>query len=51
MTDAMTEWVPTGIDEEVPSAARVYDYLLGGEHDFSADRALAENLLKVLPAR
>nr|WP_042192020.1 SAM-dependent methyltransferase [Kibdelosporangium sp. MJ126-NF4]CEL20434.1 hypothetical protein [Kibdelosporangium sp. MJ126-NF4]CTQ97659.1 hypothetical protein [Kibdelosporangium sp. MJ126-NF4] len=51
MTEAMTEWVPTGIDEEVPSAARVYDYLLGGGHNFSADRALAENLLKVLPAR
>ncbi|WP_260478589.1 SAM-dependent methyltransferase [Kibdelosporangium aridum] len=51
MTDAMTEWVPTGIDEEVPSAARVYDYLLGGGHNFSADRTLAENLLKVLPAR
>ncbi|WP_312872829.1 SAM-dependent methyltransferase [Kibdelosporangium persicum] len=51
MTDAMTDWVPTGVDEEVPSAARVYDYLLGGGHNFSADRALAENLLKVLPAR
>jgi hypothetical protein len=51
VTDAAIEWVPTGVDEEVPSAARVYDYLLGGGHNFSADRALAENLLKVLPAR
>ncbi|MEV4319831.1 SAM-dependent methyltransferase [Actinocrispum sp. NPDC049592] len=51
MTEAAIEWVPTGIDEEVPSAARVYDYLLGGGHNFSADRELAENLLKVLPAR
>jgi hypothetical protein len=51
VTDAATEWVPTGIDEEVPSAARVYDFLLGGGHNFSADRELAENLLKVLPAR
>jgi hypothetical protein len=47
----MTEWVPTGVDEEVPSAARVYDYLLGGGHNFGADRELAENLLRVLPAR
>ncbi|MET0136170.1 MAG: SAM-dependent methyltransferase [Kibdelosporangium sp.] len=51
VTGAATEWVPTGVDEEVPSAARVYDYLLGGGHNFSADRDLAENLLKVLPAR
>ncbi|TCO53551.1 SAM-dependent methyltransferase [Actinocrispum wychmicini] len=51
MTEAAIEWVPTGVDEEVPSAARVYDYLLGGGHNFSADRGLAENLLKVLPAR
>jgi S-adenosyl methyltransferase len=51
VTKAAIEWVPTGVDEEVPSAARVYDYLLGGGHNFSADRALAENLQKVLPAR
>jgi hypothetical protein len=51
VTEAAIEWVPTGVDEEVPSAARVYDYLLGGGHNFSADRELAENLLKVLPAR
>jgi hypothetical protein len=51
VTEAATEWVPTGIDEEVPSAARVYDYLLGGGHNFMADRELAENLLRVLPAR
>ncbi|CAM04836.1 SAM-dependent methyltransferase [Saccharopolyspora erythraea] len=37
------------IDEELPSAARVYDYLLGGAHNFAADRELAERLLRVLP--
>ncbi|MET0237754.1 MAG: SAM-dependent methyltransferase [Kibdelosporangium sp.] len=51
MADTSAEWVPTELDEELPSAARVYDYLLGGGHNFSADRALAENLLEVLPAR
>ena len=51
MSDATPGWVPTGIDEEVPSAARVYDYLLGGGHNFNADRVLAENLVKVVPAR
>jgi hypothetical protein len=43
------EWVPAGIDETVPSAARVYDYLLGGGHNFPADRAVAERVLQVLP--
>jgi hypothetical protein len=46
-----TQWVPAGVDEEIPSAARVYDYLLGGGHNFNGDRALAERLLTVLPAR
>ena len=39
------------VDTSVAHPARVYDYLLGGGHNFSADRVLAENLLKVLPAR
>ncbi|MER7079151.1 S-adenosyl methyltransferase [Saccharopolyspora kobensis] len=49
----MTEpanWVPEGVDEEVPSAARLYDYLLGGAHNFAADRALAERFLIALPS-
>lgn len=51
MNDETIEWVPTGIDEEVPSAARVYDYLLGGGHNFHTDRVLAEKLVRVVPAR
>ncbi|MDQ3402298.1 MAG: SAM-dependent methyltransferase [Actinomycetota bacterium] len=50
----MTEtsgWVPEGVNTELPSAARVYDYLLGGGHNFAGDRALAEKLVKVVPAR
>ena len=34
---------------ERPSAARMYDYYLGGSHNFAADRTLAEEYLKVLP--
>jgi hypothetical protein len=48
----MTEdanWVPTEIDIEVPSAARVYDYLLGGGHNFAADRAVGELMLRAQP--
>ena len=34
-------WAPDEIDVERPSAARVYDYYLGGLHNFAADRAMA----------
>ena len=34
-------WAPDGVDVERPSAARVYDYYLGGLHNFAADRAMA----------
>jgi hypothetical protein len=46
MTQEST-WVPAEINVEVPSAARVYDYLLGGGHNFSADRAVGEIVLRV----
>ncbi|GLZ33899.1 hypothetical protein Lesp02_60870 [Lentzea sp. NBRC 105346] len=42
-------WVPEGVDTGLPSAARLYDYLLGGGHNFAADRALAEKFLKAQP--
>jgi len=32
-----------------PSAARVYDYFLGGSHNFRVDRQLAEQVLAVAP--
>lgn len=44
-----TNWVPTSVDLEKPSAARVYDYVLGGNHNFAVDRALVEELLKIQP--
>ncbi len=42
-------WVPDDINVELPSAARVYDYLLGGGHNFAADRAVGEKVLQALP--
>lgn len=42
-------WVPEAADIERPSAARMYDYYLGGSHNFTADRALAEEYIKFLP--
>lgn len=43
------DWVPPGIDMSVPSAARVYDYLLGGGHNFEADRLAAKQVEQVQP--
>jgi hypothetical protein len=44
-----TNWVPTSVDLEKASAARMYDYVLGGNHNFAVDRTLAEELLRVQP--
>ena len=42
-------WAPTGIDLERPSAARVYDYYLGGLHNFAADREMAARAVAEWP--
>jgi hypothetical protein len=46
----MTEqWIPDDVPLEKPSAARIYDYFLGGYHNFDQDRAVAEQLLQLFP--
>ncbi|MFD9738917.1 SAM-dependent methyltransferase [Umezawaea sp. NPDC059074] len=45
----LVNWVPAGVDTGLPSASRLYDYLLGGGHNFAADRALGEEFLKAQP--
>ena len=40
---------PAGIDVERPSAARIYDYQLGGSHNFAADRQVAEQMAMLYP--
>jgi SAM-dependent methyltransferase len=42
-------WVPSGVDVTLPSAARVYDYYLGGFHNFEADRAMARQAIAMWP--
>jgi hypothetical protein len=42
-------WAPADIDLERPSVARVYDYWLGGAHNFAADRAVAQKTLETMP--
>ena len=48
--DKNLDWVPYGFDRIVPNAARVYDYLLNGSHNFAVDRALGDKIQKVMPA-
>ena len=37
------------IDITKPHIARIYDYLLGGKHNYAVDRQTAEQVLKVIP--
>jgi hypothetical protein len=42
-------WVPPAVDTTRPSAARMYDYALGGKDNFEVDRRAAEQALRVMP--
>ncbi|HEY6737578.1 MAG TPA: SAM-dependent methyltransferase [Actinopolymorphaceae bacterium] len=44
-----TAETPPGVDPTQASPARMYDYILGGIHNFPADRALAEQLRQTIP--
>jgi SAM-dependent methyltransferase len=44
-----TNWVPTSVDLDKPSAARAYDYVLGGNHNFAVDRTFVEKMLAAQP--
>lgn len=37
------------IDTSRPSAGRIYDYILGGHHNFEVDRQAAEQVIKLIP--
>jgi hypothetical protein len=43
------EPAPPGIDTSVAHSARMYDWWLGGRHNFAADRALGEDFSKAIP--
>lgn len=44
-----TRPVPEGVDTDRPSVARLYDFFLGGQHNFAADRDLGRRLLQAEP--
>lgn len=46
----VTRWVPEGVDILVPRPAGVYDYALGGVHNFAVDRKLWDAVLRAYPA-
>lgn len=45
----MEQAVPPISDANTPSAGRIYDYFLGGRHNFEVDRVAAKALLKDVP--
>jgi DNA-binding HxlR family transcriptional regulator len=47
--ESRPDWAPADVDITRPSVARIYDCYLGGHHNFAADRAVAEQSLKLLP--
>ncbi|WP_016907899.1 SAM-dependent methyltransferase [Streptomyces xiaopingdaonensis] len=42
-------WAPQGIDLDVPSVSRMYDYYLGGSHNFEVDRETARRAIEAWP--
>ncbi|MFJ3904964.1 SAM-dependent methyltransferase [Streptomyces sp. NPDC090025] len=42
-------WAPPGIDISVPSVSRMYDFYLGGSHNFEVDREAARKAMDFLP--
>lgn len=42
-------WAPTDVDMSEPSVARVYDYYLGGSHNFASDREFADRAMALMP--
>ena len=49
VTDESTEFVGTGIDTSLPHSARVWNYWLGGKDNFAVDRAVADQILAMVP--
>lgn len=41
--------LPHGVDPEIPSVARLYDYYLGGMHNLACDRELADKIYVQIP--
>ncbi|MFI5893708.1 SAM-dependent methyltransferase [Actinoplanes sp. NPDC051513] len=42
-------WAPEAIDVSRANSARIYDYHLGGRHNFEVDRKVAEQITRIMP--
>ncbi|NOK64328.1 MAG: hypothetical protein GFH27_549431n16 [Chloroflexi bacterium AL-W] len=42
-------WIPTNIPLDKPNPARMYDYFLGGHHNFEVDRRIADQICQMYP--
>jgi SAM-dependent methyltransferase len=42
-------WAPPSIDISVPSVSRIYDYYLGGSHNFEVDREVGRKAMEFMP--
>ncbi|MGC9671149.1 SAM-dependent methyltransferase [Planosporangium sp. 12N6] len=42
-------WAPPGVDIDRPASSRIYDYMLGGSHNFAVDRQVAERAIAAMP--
>lgn len=49
ITYSRSRKIEASIDVDVPSAARLYDFFLGGMYNFAADRDLARRVLEISP--
>jgi hypothetical protein len=49
MSAADASWVPEDVPLDKPNAARMYDYYLGGSHNFAIDREAAEQAIRIYP--
>nr|CEL21846.1 hypothetical protein [Kibdelosporangium sp. MJ126-NF4] len=49
VTQHQQDWVPPDVDPSVPSMARTYDFMLGGGHNFAADREVGDRIETLMP--
>src|SRR5579859_4039926 len=49
MAEGGQDWVPAEVDTRRANVARVYDYLLGGTHNFLADQDVGRAIVAVEP--
>lgn len=49
VVDTPKDWVPTGIPTDVPTPARMYDYVLGGKDNFAIDRDAVQTMMARFP--